>query len=80
MEHQALPGYITEKIALAFLSGSIPIYYGDKHTVDRLYNKDAFIFFDIHHEKAALNWIAYLESNLTAWQEMRSKPVFTEAI
>ena len=39
MEHEALAGYLTEKIALAFLAGSIPIYYGDRDTVNKFYNE-----------------------------------------
>ena len=49
MEHSAPPleGYVTEKIVLAFLAGSIPIYYGDRKHVNYLFNPDAFVYYDV---------------------------------
>ncbi len=43
MENKIEPGYITEKIAFAFNSGSIPIYWGDDATVHRFFNPESFL-------------------------------------
>jgi len=43
MEHSDKIGYVTEKIVNAFLSGSIPIYWGSSTTVNRFFNPRAFI-------------------------------------
>lgn len=43
MENSNYPFYITEKIIDVFLSGSIPIYWGNE-TIFNFFNKDAFIY------------------------------------
>jgi len=43
VENSFLPGYVSEKITLAFLGGAIPIYSGDA-SVFRLYNSNRFVF------------------------------------
>jgi len=43
MENSVVPGYITEKIANAFCSGSVPIYEGHNDTVNMFFNPDSFI-------------------------------------
>lgn len=43
MENNSAPGYITEKIAYAFNSGSIPIYWGDDDTVNDFFNPASFL-------------------------------------
>lgn len=43
MENKIAPGYITEKIAFAFNSGSIPIYWGDNDTVNDFFNHASFL-------------------------------------
>ena len=47
MENRNATGYITEKILNAFLSGSVPVYYGTREVFD-LFNRKAFIFYDIN--------------------------------
>ena len=42
-ENAASDGYITEKIASAFLAGAVPIYWGDEH-VEQIFNNDSFIW------------------------------------
>jgi hypothetical protein len=39
-------GYITEKIVNAYLSGTVPIWYGTSEIFDVI-NESAFIFYDI---------------------------------
>lgn len=43
MENRALEGYMTEKLANAFLGGCLPIYYGTKEVFD-VFHEDAFTF------------------------------------
>ncbi len=43
MENKVAPGYLTEKIAYAFNSGSIPIYWGDNDTVNNFFNPASFL-------------------------------------
>ena len=47
MENSVHGGYVTEKIAQAFLGNSIPVYYGTKD-VFKVFNDQAFIFYDPH--------------------------------
>ncbi len=76
MKNKRANGYITEKILNAFLAGCIPIYYGTTEIFD-IFNKKAFIWYDIHspeRARAALNRIAYLEENRTAYDEVLKEP------
>ena len=75
MENSVAPGYITEKIATAFVAGCIPIYYGHRETVNKWFNKDAFIFYNLTDPQPALRIIQHLEKDREAYQEMRSKPI-----
>lgn len=68
-------GYVTEKILHAFLSGSVPIYWGTRD-VFKLFNEKAFIYYDIANPKEAINQILRLESDPQAYQEMAQQPVF----
>lgn len=43
MENKVAPGYLTEKIGYAFLAGAVPIYWGDRATVEDFFNPAAFI-------------------------------------
>jgi hypothetical protein len=74
MENRQANGYITEKILNAFLAGCVPIYYGTTEIFD-IFNKRAFIWYDIKDPKPALDWIAYLEENRTAYDEMLKEPI-----
>lgn len=74
MENKKASGYITEKILNAFLAGCIPIYYGTEEVFD-LFNKDAFIYWNISDSTPSLEKIAYLENNITAYDEMTKQPV-----
>ena len=40
-------GYMTEKIALAFVAGAVPIYFGHRETVASWLNEKAFLFWDV---------------------------------
>jgi hypothetical protein len=59
MENCQKPGYITEKIVNAFNSGAIPIYWGDSATVNKFFNKDAFV--NVADFKSLADAAAYIE-------------------
>ena len=58
MENTEGDGYITEKIIDSFLSGTIPIYYGD-YMIDEYINPEAFIL--IRGEKDIQKKIDYIK-------------------
>jgi hypothetical protein len=43
MENAIVSGYMTEKIGNAFMSGSVPIYWGDTDTVNDIFNPASFL-------------------------------------
>ena len=47
-ENSNVAGYVTEKIANAFMGSTVPIYYGTRD-IFKLFNKDAFIYYDVRH-------------------------------
>eukprot|EP00557_Chaetoceros_sp_GSL56_P010416 CAMPEP_0176480060 /NCGR_PEP_ID=MMETSP0200_2-20121128/2076_1 /TAXON_ID=947934 /ORGANISM="Chaetoceros sp., Strain GSL56" /LENGTH=587 /DNA_ID=CAMNT_0017876155 /DNA_START=261 /DNA_END=2024 /DNA_ORIENTATION=- len=69
MENTYKEGYITEKIINAFLAGCVPIYYGTREVMD-IFNPRAFVFYDVQNPRPALDLIAYLESNETAYLDI----------
>jgi hypothetical protein len=77
MEHVTAPGYITEKILLAYWAGCIPIYYGTLEIFD-IFHKDSFIFYDVDHPQEALDQIRYLEQNRSAYQDMLKRPILAD--
>lgn len=75
MENSISPGYITEKILNAFLGGCIPIYYGPDDVFD-VFNRNAFVFYNVSNPKPALDRIRYLEENETAYLQLsRDEPI-----
>jgi len=74
MENIKKKGYITEKILNAFLAGCVPIYYGTEEVFD-IFNRNAFIYYDVTNPRPALERIAYLEKNRTAYDLMLKAPI-----
>lgn len=74
MENRYADGYISEKILNAFLGGCLPIYYGDRGVFD-IFNKDAFVYYDIHNPQEALDRVRYLDSNRAAYDEVMAQPI-----
>ena len=72
-ENVDVPFYITEKIFIAFQSGAIPIYWGTQDVI-KVFNREAFIFWDPDHPELALERLAYLEANPDAYKEMQARP------
>jgi hypothetical protein len=74
MENKKSDGYITEKIVNAYLSGTVPIWYGTNEIFDVI-NERAFIFYDPENPQPALDRIMYLEKNQTAYDEVLNEPI-----
>ena len=75
LENERARGYITEKILNAFLAGCIPIYYGTEEVFD-VFNRKAFIYFNITNPDAALQQIRHLEENETEYlRVVRDEPI-----
>ena len=89
-ENKDWPGYVTEKIVSAFLAGSIPIYWGNQAALE-IFNPRAFIYVgdststpwdaaDLPLRFApALEKIAYLARNATAYRSIHAEPAVTSA-
>lgn len=74
LENSQVAGYISEKIALAFLAGCVPIYYGTEQ-VFQLFNREAFIFYDKDDPQQALLQIRSMQTNLTIYEKMLAQPI-----
>lgn len=75
MEHeQNHPAYVTEKIAMAFIGGCIPIYYGPDMIFD-MFNEKAFVFYNISNPEPALKMVEMLENNETLYEQMMNEPI-----
>ena len=68
MENTKISGYVSEKILLAFLGGCIPVYWGTDEIFE-IFNRDAFIYYDINNSQKTIDEIKYLQSNTTAYVE-----------
>ena len=75
MEHaDNNPGYITEKIMMAYAGGCIPIYYGDKKIFD-IFNEKSFVFYNISDPQPALDLVNALERNSDLYEKMTKEPI-----
>jgi hypothetical protein len=74
LENHALPGYITEKLLFGYLGGCLPIYYGTRE-VFNIFNADSFVFWDVENPHTAMQQIAFLEGNATAYEDMKRAPI-----
>ena len=73
-ENTATSNYITEKIFLAFLGGCIPIYWGTEE-IYKIFNRNAFVFYDMDKPDRALEEMKRLETNHTAYMEKLEQPI-----
>ena len=71
IENAIVRGYWTEKLLDAFATKSIPIYYGDKFSVNKFFNEDGIIYFDEIMEKIQGddNGVSFYEERLDAIEE-----------
>jgi hypothetical protein len=77
MENRDASGYITEKIVNAFMIGSVPIWSGSRE-VFKIFNPNAFIYYDVSNSQAALDNVKYLIQNKTAYEEVLAAPILQE--
>mmetsp|Transcript_3332 Transcript_3332/g.5031 ORF Transcript_3332/g.5031 Transcript_3332/m.5031 type:complete len:441 (+) Transcript_3332:120-1442(+) len=66
--------YISEKILMAFIGGCIPIYYGPELIFD-IFNRKAFLFYNISDPQPALDQIKLLENDETLYSAMTKEPI-----
>jgi hypothetical protein len=77
LENKRHPGYITEKIINAFISGCIPIWYGTTDVWD-IFNKDSFLYVNVTQPESIhelVQQVRYLEGNRTAYNEFVHRPI-----
>jgi len=75
-EHSSYPYYCTEKIMDGFLSGSLPIYWGDIRIGDD-WNKRAFIN-SIDYKSELIDHIKKLDNDKSLFDSYYNEPVFTD--
>ena len=64
LENTSAPGYVTEKLFDAFLTGSIPIYWGSHGTPQPdVLTGDGIVFFDPDHPLESLNLVRRLSED-----------------
>lgn len=66
MENEAYDGYVTEKLANAFMGLTVPVYFGSRD-VFKVFNKESFVFYDPEAPQAALDEIARLDADPEAY-------------
>ncbi|MFW6281319.1 MAG: glycosyltransferase family 10 domain-containing protein [bacterium] len=74
-ENTTYPYYCTEKIMDAFLSGCIPIYWGDPKVVED-WNPNAFI--NVNKNKEWIKTVEELDNDSQRFNEVYNESVFTE--
>jgi len=74
MENADVPGYVSEKILHAFLSGTVPIYFGSRFVFE-IFNPKAFIYFDLDIPQQALSQIRFYEQNPSEYEKMLNEPI-----
>lgn len=76
MENMQKPGYVSEKIFNAFNSGAIPIYWGDSETVEKIFNKNAYIDVSKYSSiEEAAKYISELQKDSIKIAKMKQEPV-----
>jgi len=77
-ENDLYPGYITEKPFEAYLSGSVPIYYGIDS--ERYLNSSALLnLYDFESQEQWLNKIKELNSNEDSYESIYSQPLLSKS-
>ena len=74
---KSAPGYVTEKMLSAMYNGAIPIYWGGEEAL-RMFNRDAFVWWNPADPSGALELVQHLESNATAFREMQRRPMLAD--
>ncbi len=77
MENTDTPGYVTEKVLLAFVGGTVPIYYGSRDVFD-IFNEAAFIYYTDSSKEIAIAEVQYLLKNKTAYTLKATQPILAK--
>ena len=51
------------------------IYYGSEDFIYSIFNKKAFVYYDINNPSSALNLVSRLEANRTMYDKMLNEPI-----
>ena len=72
-ENTATPGYVTEKLALAFLAGAVPIYWGHSDSATMIFNASAFIDCSLYSSlDACADEVRRIDNDPLSYDAMRS--------
>jgi hypothetical protein len=81
MENKCSPGYLTEKLLHAFMSGGIPIYWGDSEYAKTIFNARAFICVnDFPNIETCSKYIIELDNDSKRLAAMLTEPVFANGL
>lgn len=76
-ENSSYPGYFTEKLMQAKLSGTIPIYWGDPKVIEEC-NPNSFINYSLFkNDEDFINEIKRLDTDDIAYKKIRDTPLFS---
>lgn len=76
-ENTVQKGYVSEKILNAFLGGTVPIYHGTED-VFKVFNRDAFVYFDSHNPEKSIEKVRLLMRDNYEYRRMISQPILAE--
>lgn len=76
MENSNVPGYISEKLLWALMGGCLPIYWGSRQDVNKVFNPGAYFFWDTNDVRGSLERLRNLDANETAYMEIMAAPIF----
>lgn len=80
VENVSLPGHTSEKILHAFLSNTIPIYFGDP-CIGAVFNENAFVnAHQYENIEQMIETIKMIDESETLFKSMLNEPVFNEDI
>lgn len=77
-ENASYPGYTTEKIFDAFLSNSIPIYWGNPRINEDFNDKSFINVNDFKTTEELIKYIQFLDENETAYKAILSESAFPD--
>ncbi len=79
MENCCKSHYVTEKIMNAFVSGAIPIYWGDSNAARRFFNPDSYVDInDFDNLEVAADFIIALDNDPERYHQMASASIFAD--
>ena len=62
---------------MAFLAGTVPVYYGTEEVFD-IFNHKAFIYYDVDNPSEAIAKIKHLEENPDEYDKMLNEPILKD--